>query len=194
MPRAVAFSAKQKKAQLQEKRAIKRGDKEPPPPPTTKRRKVKGGRPVAAPQHSAVAVTGPARLQSAFHRLPKPFLDDTARLAAVLPLVRPVPLERAVWEDTPPSDASVQLACPKRPVWHYDMSKKEVERNEDGLFTQWLAHTDAVVDAWCTPAPPAKAEGPPEEEDAELLPQELPLVMPRAPTSFERNPEVWRQL
>lgn len=193
MPRAVAFSHKQKKAQLQEKRAIKRGDKEPPPPPTTKRRKTKGGRPVAAPHNSAVAAVGPARLQSAFHRLPKPFLDHTASLAAVLPLVRPVPPERAVWQDTLPSDVSVQLACPTRPKWRYDMSKKEVERNEDGVFAKWLAHTDAVVDAWCTPAVPEKTEEM-DEEDPEVPPQEIPLEMPRAPTSFERNPEVWRQL
>ena len=63
------------------------------------------------------------------------------------------------------------------------MSKKEVEANEEGLFNKWLAQTDAAVEQW------AASINEPVSGDSGAVAQ-----MPSAPTSFERNLEVWRQL
>ncbi|EKM61304.1 uncharacterized protein PHACADRAFT_134794 [Phanerochaete carnosa HHB-10118-sp] len=191
MPRRKPHSAKQKKEQLQQKRAIKRGDVEPPPPSTKHDRK--GKRPVR-PQQSepdSAAAESSRRLQSAFVKLPKAFLEDTRRLSASLPLGRPIPSEAAVWHDGFPSVASSdhhandvqrQLTCPRRPKWRYDMSKKEVEKNEEGLFKKWIDQTDELVNTWSEQKPPDSVQ----TESGES--------MPSAPTNFERNLEVWRQL
>ena len=197
MPRRKPISNKQKKEQLQQKRAIKRGDLEPPPPPPKHDRK--GKRP-ARPQQSdasAPAAEAARRLQSAFVKLPKDFLEHTKRLAGSLPLPRAVPAAAAVWDDALPVPAPAQsgsgssgqgqgqgLACPRRPKWRYDMSKKEVEKNEEGLFRKWLDTTDALVSTWDAAATPDVHSAPPDSEGR----------MPHAPTSFERNLEVWRQL
>jgi len=62
------------------------------------------------------------------------------------------------------------------------MSKTEVEKNEEGLFKKWLDQTDQVLKEWVDSGPdiPTGSQG--------------EGVMPRAPTHFERNLEVWRQL
>ncbi|GJE85788.1 P-loop containing nucleoside triphosphate hydrolase protein [Phanerochaete sordida] len=182
MPRRKPSSSKQKKEQLQQKRAVKRGDLEPPPPSTKHDRNRK--RPVRPQQSdsSAPAAESARRLQSAFVKLPAAFLEHTKRLSATLPLPRPVPPAVAVWDDLPAQSGSgaQQLTCPRRPKWRYDMSKKEVEKNEEGLFRKWLDSTDALVGAWTDTATPA----PPDSDER----------MPHAPTNFERNLEVWRQL
>lgn len=67
------------------------------------------------------------------------------------------------------------------------MTKKEVEKNEEGIFKKWLTETDRLVEDW-------QKEG---EDRSEPDPDEPPeplTKMPRAPTYFERNIEVWRQL
>lgn len=69
------------------------------------------------------------------------------------------------------------------------MQKKEVEKNEEGLFKKWLDSTDTAVGAWNAAASPPQA-GPAPTEAADSQPER----MPHAPTSFERNLEVWRQL
>lgn len=75
------------------------------------------------------------------------------------------------------------------------MSKTEVDANEQSLFTRWLAQTDETVRQWCTfdtTPPDPTGQGPANAAD---IPEELePKTMPRAPTTFERNLEVWRQL
>ena len=65
------------------------------------------------------------------------------------------------------------------------MSKTEVEKNEEGLFKKWLDQTDQVLEEWVDSgsSPSSTTTGGQGEE-----------VMPRAPTHFERNLEVWRQL
>ena len=163
MPRRKPVSAKQRKAQLQEKRAIKRGDISPPPPPSkAEQRQRRARRPITAESsvqsaRSVAATESARRLQSAFVKLPKAFLDETRRLAADLPLTRPIASESAVWHDIPPlpqgaaensADRVQQLTCPKRPKWRYEMSKKEVEKNEEGLFKKWIDQTDALISAW----------------------------------------------
>lgn len=196
MPRRKPNSAKQKKELLQQKRAIKRGDVEPPPPATS--HTDRKGRRHAPPQladgthRNTAAVESSRKLQSAFVKLPKPFLEETKRLSASIALQRPIPSDVAVWRDIDAPEAhpdgdtkSPQLTCPKRPKWRYDMTKKEVEKNEEGLFKKWIDQTDGLVNTWCDPAA-ISAKDKPESEGIE--------AMPHAPTSFERNLEVWRQL
>lgn len=189
MPRKVAFSAKQKREQLKLKRAIKRGDVDPPPTTPHSGRKFRPkGR--TRPRDTTAAESS-RKLQSSFVKLPKAFLEVTRSLSATISLQRPIQSEAALWADAPPhanvNDGDTkpqQLACPRRPKWRYEMSKNEVEKNEEGHFKKWINQTDALVDAWCTPATPDTTDT--SEDETEK--------MPRAPTSFERNLEVWRQL
>ena len=206
MQRRKPISAKQRKEQLQLKRAVKRGDV-PAPPPAKPDRHRKGrrgptGQPLGpgAPSRAAAADTS-RRLESTFVKLPPAFLESTKALAASLPLTRPIPPERAILPDvekpTSGALADQQLTCPKRPKWRYDMSKREVEANEEGLFKKWLAQADAALDAWTAPSGVENGTSVNTHRPQETTPAGPPTdvgQMPHAPTSFERNLEVWRQL
>lgn len=65
------------------------------------------------------------------------------------------------------------------------MSKSEVEKNEEAWFKKWLDQTDQVLNEWVDRGLPSS------NGDADSGGE---TVMPRAPTHFERNLEVWRQL
>ena len=192
MPRKVAFSNKQRKAQLQEKRAIKRGDVSPPPPakrnPKQKRRHL-ASRSAAAGTVDAQVVASSRKLQSAFIKLSPAYLEKSRLIAAKQPLPRPLPPSVATFSpdelDQSNEGDARKLSCPKRPKWRYDMSKNEVEKNEEGLFKRWLDQTDQVLKEWVD-HDPSPSDGETSNEDE--------TVMPRAPTHFERNLEVWRQL
>ena len=70
------------------------------------------------------------------------------------------------------------------------MSKVEVERNEEGLHKKWMAQMDQIVEDWQkAPGDHKKTQ----DGDDENKPQTV-SEMPRSPTYFERNLEVWRQL
>ncbi|GAA5985325.1 hypothetical protein JCM11641_005395 [Rhodosporidiobolus odoratus] len=103
---------------------------------------------------------GRMALESRFIRLPK-----SDRPAAADPLLRPIPSELGILDD-PKSTIDHELTCPKRPKWHYHQTKKEVERNEDGMFKKWLAGTNETLST----------------SDA------------ASPTFFELNTSVWKQL
>ncbi|PIL31736.1 hypothetical protein GSI_06440 [Ganoderma sinense ZZ0214-1] len=201
MQRRKPFSAKQRKEQLQLKRAIKRGDVSPPPPSKPDRHK-KGRRGNTLPSTTRTAAADSTRrLESSFVKLPPAFLERTKVLASTLHLARPIPLKCAILPDVdkPPSAADA-LTCPRRPKWRYDMSKKEVEANEEGLFKKWLYQTDAAVNAWCNPTTstqdgPQTASAPVTlTEDDRKGSSAIADQMPPSPISFERNLEVWRQL
>lgn len=186
-PRKKPFSTKQKKEQLQLKRAVKRGDIEPPTKLDRHGRPQK--RPAAqlnASPSQVAAVDASRRLQSSFYKLSPHFLDETRALASQILLTRPIPSQAAIWQEASDSDgkeSKLPLTCPRRPKWRYGMSKKEVEANEEGLFTKWLAQTDVAVHQWAASV-------------NELVSSDSASVakMLSAPTSFERNLEVWRQL
>lgn len=74
------------------------------------------------------------------------------------------------------------------------MSKKEVEMNEEGLFKKWLSQTDAALTDWCSVTGPQQDSVQNIGQKSEVQQPSVPAEMPRAPTSFERNLEVWRQL
>ncbi|KAI8990480.1 P-loop containing nucleoside triphosphate hydrolase protein [Trametes punicea] len=197
------LSAKQRREQLMLKRAVKRGDV-PPPPPSKPDRRVRKPRKAQNSQPANPAAASSRRLESSFTKLPKAFLKKTEILASRLPLTRPLPPDVAIFHDVGQGasqadrSGSPNLTCPRRPKWRYDMSKKEVEANEEGLFRKWLAETDAAVNAWCnveeTPESDVRAQPQRQAEPQEPQNAEEPEDMPHAPTSFERNLEVWRQV
>ena len=93
MHRRIANSHKKRKAQLKRKRAVKRGDTSPPPAPVHDRSRrrpfVKANSSQVHPENVEV-VASARRLQSAFIKLPKEFLNRTSDLATALPLERPI--------------------------------------------------------------------------------------------------------
>ncbi|KZT30803.1 P-loop containing nucleoside triphosphate hydrolase protein [Neolentinus lepideus HHB14362 ss-1] len=195
MPRRKPISAKQRKADLQLKRAIKRGDVPSPQEhaKSQKSRPRKGHQVEGDTSRTSQQVVDAARkLQSSFIKVSPQFLAEAKELASNLPLPRPIPIESAIFsvdvhEHTEPDEL---LTCPKRPKWRYDMTKKEVEKNEEGLFGKWLNQTDTLVEQWR-----AFREAKRNEQIAELATTSLQLrTMPASPTYFERNLEVWRQL
>jgi hypothetical protein len=101
-----------------------------------------------------------------------------------LPLYRPIPIEKTTFKSFH-IQADLQtavLTCPKRPKWKFEMSKREVERNEEGVFTKWLALTDQLLEQW---------QNREEQNPGDITTATAQL---RSPSYFERNLEVWRQL
>ena len=113
------------------------------------------------------------RLQSKFIALTPEYIARTRDLAYSTVLDRPIPPQNAEF----PIDLLLRdegkLTCPTRPKFRYDQTKKEVEKNEEGMFKKWLKTTEETVEEW--------VHGGDEE-------------WPRSPTWFETNLEVWRQL
>ena len=172
-------STRQKKADQQLKRAIKRGDVPPPEikKSTNTRRKQRigpTGRPISGPSETNT-VQSARKLQSAFVKVSSDFLEETKTLASNLPLLRPIPVSKAIFQLTDQTHLPIVIS-PKRPKWRYDQSKLEVERNEEGVFKKWLSQTDDAIAQWQSRALPEGSR------------------MPHSTSHFERNLEVWRQL
>lgn len=168
MPRKKPISGKQKKEQTQAKRARKRGDEDAPAPTR------KNARPPLAPGRSAPSSGLTQRLESRFVALPPGFLERTRDLAFAEALPRPLPPASALFPLDLVTRPAPGLAVPSRPRFRYGQTKKEVEKNEEGVFRKWLAQTRGVVQDWM-------------EDDDER-------GWPRSPSWFEANLEVWRQL
>ena len=162
-------STRQKKADQKLRRAIKRGDAPPPEPKSISRPGPSRSASEATKNRSA-QIDSVRRLQSAFIKMPPNFLEKTKLIASTVPLVRPIANAKVLYNASIVSQDLPHLTCPRRPKWRFDMSKKEVEHNEEGLFKQWLQQTDDNFRAWQ------------ESEQTE------------SPSYFERNLEVWRQL
>ncbi|KAG8787783.1 hypothetical protein FRC12_015284 [Ceratobasidium sp. 428] len=179
MPRRKPFSAKQRKAQIQEKRAIKRGDLPAPVLEKTNKKSKHGRRPPTDNDAALAAAARTRMLVSSFLKPSAEFLEASKKAAATEVLVRPVPESLRILNVGTGSEGE-GLVCPRRPKWRYEMSKKEVEKNEEGLFAKWIAQTDETINTWrqanIVPVP---------NSDSGILP---------APTYYERNLEVWRQL
>lgn len=188
MPRHVAYSAKKRKVQLKEKRAIKRGDVEAPDPSTVsrwtkKKRNPHHGRPLnlapgaVDPEERAQAAR---KLQSAFLKPSRSFLDLSQRLAAELPLPRPIPSD-AMYPPLSLWDTPDDIGCPRRPEWRFDMSKSEIEDNEQRQYNAWLESAKEKFSMW---------RGSEARSSEELIEPEGV----KSPSYFELNLEVWRQL
>ncbi|OAX43025.1 P-loop containing nucleoside triphosphate hydrolase protein [Rhizopogon vinicolor AM-OR11-026] len=196
-------SGKQRKAELQHKRAVKRGDAPPPdkqPRRKTLRRPPKPGHTLDARQAADDASKAARKLQSQFVKLDHHFLETTKYLAATLPLPRPISADACLLDMhalcKPGSDLEIdQLSVPKRPKWKYTMSKDEVDANEEGHFRRWITQTDAIVERWHRQGnQPVTSDTDPGSIGEHVVDTMSPGEMPRPPTYFERNLEVWRQL
>ena len=205
MPRKIARSAKQNKVKLQEKRAIKRGDLLPEDATIGANIRPRHGparsqvalRVAAASEDPDVAAASvnathkiqtQRKLQSSFGKLSPEFLAEAKEKAATVPLTRPIPsTARHLDAKLIDHPLAVGLTCPKRPKWKYEMSKKEVEKNEEGLFTKWRQETTDKVDNWRSP--PSEEVNP---EGAQS--QKGTSTKMLSPTYYEQNMEVWRQL
>ncbi|KAH7107003.1 P-loop containing nucleoside triphosphate hydrolase protein [Auriculariales sp. MPI-PUGE-AT-0066] len=176
MPRKRPASAKQKKADLQLARAVKRGD-EPAPP------KLKPGQTRASVQQaeaqranrvqsrsgpSSAAADSSRKLESAFIKLDVEFLERTKIRASEDPLSRPIPSSILTVPDEIWNTDDDPLSCPRRPKWNYENTKKEVEKNEEALFDTWKQNTDNTLLEWARSGD-------------------------WGPSYYERNLEVWRQ-
>lgn len=171
-------STRQKKADQQLRRAVKRGDVPPPEAKKStnahrKQRVGPTGRPIFSPSATNSTVESARKLQSAFVKVSPEFLEETKNLASTLPLFRPIPDSKAVLQY--PEDFPI-LICPKRPKWRYEQSKLEVERNEEGVFKKWILQTNEAIEQWQSRALTGESH------------------IPRSTSHFERNIEVWRQL
>lgn len=232
MPRRKPFSAKQKKVQMQDKRAVKRGDLDAsevriPSHPTRPSRPSR--RPGPGGGSSGVGIEGTSglsstRLQSKFIALTPAYLASTRDLAYSYPLPRPIPATNAVFPIEVMRRDNGELTCPARPKFRYDMTKKEVEKNEEGVFARWLNTTETVVKTYVAKAAQAAEERAVAEEENERMGGEVGvnedegvdgegtiigqregvdaeqeegaalLRSMQSPTWFETNLEVWRQL
>lgn len=70
------------------------------------------------------------------------------------------------------------------------MTKKEVEKNEEGWFKKWMDTTGDIMDAWIDGAEETIVE----KVDRATDEREKPAEWPRSVSWFETNLEVWRQL
>lgn len=179
MPRRQFVSAKQKKAELQLKRAIKRA--EVSPSNLSENQAPAKQRQVGSTSKKTPAERKSQGLESSFPKVDPGFLEATRSLASVTPLPRPLPVNATTLakSDIVYGSDGNSLFCPKRPKWRFEMTKKEVEANEEVLFRKWLTETDDRISRWMTLSGlwTSHSEG-----------------TYNAPVYYERNLEVWRQL
>jgi hypothetical protein len=88
-----------------------------------------------------------------------------------------------------------RLSCPARPKFKFGQTKKEVERNEEGVFGKWLEGVKGVVQDWSEGGGDVR-EGELAVDNEEKVEEDEEDVVkwPRGSSWFETNLEVWRQL
>lgn len=88
------------------------------------------------------------KMESRFLRLPLDLLNHHRLVSATEPLGRPIEDRLGVLleEELLPAELEglAPLSCPKRPKWHFNSTKLEVEKNEEGMFKKWIAETDEL--------------------------------------------------
>ncbi|GAA5896878.1 hypothetical protein JCM6882_005056 [Rhodosporidiobolus microsporus] len=211
MARKKPVSGKARKAQLQAKRATKAANYTPTPfpadlaaalsspvpstsspssrQPTASRNDRIGQRFRTPEQRERDALhAGRLALESRFIRLPKEVAEHHRRQAATEVLPRPIPSELGVLREddiapVPTEEGELELSCPRRPKWNYSLSKKELEKNEEGVFKKWLEQTDRTLGRLRAP-----------QASPEQLQDDVESGPSGSPSFFERNLQVWRQL
>ncbi|GAA5839437.1 hypothetical protein JCM3766R1_004835, partial [Sporobolomyces carnicolor] len=125
-------------------------------------------------------------LESRFIRLPKQIQDVHRLKAATEILQRPIGEHMGVLrvQDLQPTERD-PLVCPKRPKWSYNSTKKEVEKNEEGMFRKWLTETDEAL---------ANLSSSQRDLERDIDYGDVPTTMNSSPSFYERNLNVWRQL
>ncbi|CAO1615458.1 unnamed protein product [Parajaminaea phylloscopi] len=140
--------------------------------------------------------------ESQFSKLSPKDLERMNLVATYTPLQRPIPPHFAVLDPeriegkagaaragspdagtftpTSSSESDADLTLPKKPRWRHDMSIKEVQSNEESVFSNWLQDMDAKLRSTAAPA----------------LAKDASPAEPRCllPGLFERNVQVYRQL
>lgn len=190
MTRPIASSGKKRRAQLQTKRATKRGES---PPPSAVRNGSTSIR--YAYQKGHVKKSGDAegdsrKLQSRFIALTPEYLERTRNLAHSTVLQRPLPGASAIFPAETILCDEGRLSVPARPKFKYGQTKREVERNEEGVFRKWLAGQREVVRRYVEGA----VEADERQEQDQWPDREVKEDWPRSSSWFETNLEVWRQL
>ena len=188
MPRRKPFSAKQRKTQLLNRRALERGEIDALPPKAKPSRRT--------PNSGTGAEPSSRRLQSRFISVSPAYLALTRDLAHALPLPRPIPASSAEFpiEILVERDGEGRLTCPARPKFKAGQTKKEVERNEEGMFRKWLEGIDGVMKGWVEGDDRECVRDDREGEGGEGGMEGLEQKWPRSTSWFETNLEVWRQL
>lgn len=131
------------------------------------------------------------------------YLEQCQELAWSKALPRPIPASQAAYVSIPDREPNPtlrgraqefdsQLECPKRPKWKYGVSKKELERNEEGNFAKWLDATDNVQSDYLDLDQELISKE--DEDDQDQPTQDEPQPLVRSPSIYERNLQVWRQL
>ncbi|OMH83963.1 Guanine nucleotide-binding protein-like 1 [Zancudomyces culisetae] len=173
MRRKIAFSNKKKKAQLLEKRARKRADREQELDAERRYYEELEGisRPVAKEEnelknqvkeldHAKNAQSeNKNKLTSQFDKLTKDQLEANKK-RAMEPLKRgdslsmkkllevPALGEDGGWSNENSDDQRVvfipEVDIPVRPPWDYGMSREQVEENEQRYFTEWMKKIEAL--------------------------------------------------
>lgn len=203
---------------MKDKRAVKRGELDPadvrtPSHPTRANRPGNSiGQTTtrkADPDNPANLIT--TKLMSKFTALSSGYLDRTRDLAHTVPLPRPLQVSDAIFPVEWMERDQGRLTCPGRPKFRFGQTKKEVERNEEGMFAKWVGGTRSFVEDWVDGRGEHEVkneiredvqgedgeeqigeEG--EEEEEEEGNGEKAWEQLRSPTWFETNLEVWRQL
>ena len=130
MPRRKPISTKQRKEELKEKRAIKRGDMPAPPPASSSKTGPKRGKRTTKVRFGTAQVIpgnsglGTKRLESKFGKLTPEWLERAKSLASTEVLKRPIPTHLTILPDFEvigdtggEGSPRSRLTCPKRPKW-----------------------------------------------------------------------------
>ncbi|KAL7423885.1 hypothetical protein Q5752_001470 [Cryptotrichosporon argae] len=163
MPRRVPNSHKQKKAALIAARAEKRGDVPASTPVRLKKKYARG------PGRSDAGHRADFRgLESRFVLVPAAYIEHAKRRAYDDRLARPILAGACGFDWRWFQGDAAGMSCPVRPKYREGAEKKEVIRNEEGVFRKWREAIESTIR---------------DEVDRG-----------GCPSWFETNLEVWRQL
>lgn len=134
--------------QIQEERALKKGLPLPHPGVDSTRTNSRYVQGTTKSPHPPTAAR--ASLASKFIDLSPEFVLASRTTALTEPLPRPLPSGSSSfprgWLDAGKGKAPMRV--PMRPAWTYEMTKTEVEANEEEAHARWLAECAAIVDEW----------------------------------------------
>lgn len=135
-------------------------------------------------------------MQSRFVALPAEYASRTRNLAHSSFLERPFPSSAAVFPNDITPRGEGRLRSPVRPRFRPRQTKKEVERDEEGVFKTWYRETEDIVTEWVegVGAPSTSIKGKEKEARGPGGESDEQNVWPHSPAWFETNLEVWRQL
>ncbi|WWC92251.1 uncharacterized protein L201_007205 [Kwoniella dendrophila CBS 6074] len=202
VPRRKGNSGKHKRQKLLDKRALKRGEitieehSEGLNKLNAQYGRVKPNKTLQSKSGGINPNSSSVRLKSKFVGLNDEYLQETRNLSFELILQRPLSPDSSIFplDLLTERDKAGKLSCPSRPKFKVGQSTKEVEKNEEGHFKKWLKQTDDIMQEW--------VDGQDEEDindieangEGYIEEKQKQVKLPRGPTWYETNLEVWRQL